>query len=82
MTDTLGLLEFDTNLIHITNCKNNPSCIGIVNFEKIFRCMVDMIYNFGRGFATSLALLLVKQVVTPPSGEENDVLGSRHEVCM
>ena len=28
------------------------------------------IYNFGRGFATSLPLLLVKQVVTPPSGEE------------
>ena len=32
--------------------------------------MVDTIYNFGRGFATSLPLLLVKQVVTPPSGEE------------
>ena len=66
--DTLGLLGFGTNLIHITNCKNNPSCIGVVNFEKIFRRMVGIIYNFGRGLATSSALLLVKQVVTPPSG--------------
>ena len=31
--------------------------------------MVGIIYNFGRGLATGLFLLLVKQVVTPPSGE-------------
>ena len=30
----------------------------------------EIIYNFGRGLATSLPLLLVKQVVTPPSGEK------------
>ena len=39
----------------------------------------EIIYNFGRGLATSLPLLLVKQVVAPPSGE--NMVYQKHPLC-